>query len=142
MTCGLTKFYIIKKEVIQSAVSNDVIKQFYSLENSGNPKIISEFKITDNSKAPIKMVIFSDFECPTCKAFSEMIPQIINRYQGKIDIQYFFYPLDNSCNPNVKRKIHPNACKASYVASCMPSHDFAKLHMNFFLIKKNLVLVF
>jgi len=114
-------------------MSSGIIKQFYSLANSGNPIIISDYKIANISNAPIKLVIFSDFECPTCKVFSEMIPTFANRYLGKIDIQYFFYPIDIDCNPYVQKTLHPNACKAAYAASCMPSQNFTNIHDTFFL---------
>ncbi|MBC7539076.1 MAG: thioredoxin domain-containing protein [Bacteriovorax sp.] len=126
------KMNIDTKENAQAAISTDVIKQFYTLANLGAPAIASEFKITNIPNAPIKMVIFSDFECPSCKALSEQIPKLMSRYEGKIDIQYFFYPLDNSCNPSMQRPLHQYACKAAYAASCMPLVDFAKTHDEIF----------
>lgn len=129
---GLTKIDINSKAQAQNDVSNDVIKQFYSLPDLGSPEIPSAYKITSVENAPLKMVIFSDFECPSCKLFSELIPQITARYLGKIDIQYYYYPLDNSCNPSMERPLHLYACKAAYVASCMPVQDFAKVHDEIF----------
>ncbi|MDD4973929.1 MAG: vitamin K epoxide reductase family protein [Bacteriovorax sp.] len=129
---GFTKMDIDSKAKAQSDVAGDLIKQYYSLPNLGNPKVISEFKIATAENAPIRMVIFSDFECPACKGLSELMPLIASRYNGKIDIQYFFYPLDNSCNPSMQRPLHQYACKASYVASCMPKQDFAKVHDEIF----------
>jgi protein-disulfide isomerase/uncharacterized membrane protein len=126
------KLNIDTKKQAQAAISTDVIKQFYTLANLGSPGIASEFKITNVPNAPIKMVIFSDFECPSCKALSEQIPKLMSRYEGKIDIQYFFYPLDNSCNPSMERPLHQYACKAAYAASCMPLKDFAKTHDEIF----------
>ena len=35
-------------------------------------------------------------------------------------MQYLFYPLDNNCNPKVTRPLHPLACEAAYLASCLP----------------------
>lgn len=61
-----------------------------------------------------------------------MVPQIASHYQGKIDIQYFFYPLDNSCNPSMERPLHHYACQAAYAASCMPLNEFAKVHDDIF----------
>lgn len=129
---GLTKMNIDSKVKAQSDVAGDLIKQYYSLPDLGSPKTPSEFKIASAENAPIRMVIFSDFECPACKALSEMVPQIVARYQGKIDIQYFYYPLDNSCNPGMDRPLHRYACKAAYAASCMPAQDFAKVHDEIF----------
>ncbi len=128
----LVKLNIEGKEHTQSAVATDIIKQYFGLPNLGAPKIESEFRIASASNAPIKMVIFSDFECPACKALSEQMPSIAARYAGKIDIQYFYYPLDNSCNPSMERPMHQYACKAAYAASCMPLANFDKTHEDIF----------
>lgn len=117
-----------EREKAQSSISQDLIKQFYSLPNLGTPAYPSIFKLAAQNDAPIKMVIFSDFECPACKALSEEIPQIVEKYKGKIDITYYFYPLDNACNPEMKRPLHQYACKAAYAATCMPSSDFYQVH--------------
>jgi uncharacterized membrane protein len=129
---GFTKMNIDTKAKLQKDLVGDLIKQYYSLPNLGTPKLISEFKIATAENAPIKMVIFSDFECPACKGLSELMPLIAARYDGKIDIQYFFYPLDNSCNASMQRPLHLYACKAAYAASCMPKQDFARVHDEIF----------
>ena len=126
------KNIVSEKEKTQKEVSSDVITQYYKLKDLGSPAISSIYKITDVPNAPIKIVIFSDFECPACKAFSELVPQIAARYAGKVDIQYFFYPLDMSCNPSIERPMHQYACKAAYAASCMPVAQFATVHDDFF----------
>jgi protein-disulfide isomerase/uncharacterized membrane protein len=128
----LVKMNVDSKEQNQSAIGADSIKQFYSLPDLGTPKIISDFKIATALNAPIKMVIFSDFECPACKALSEIVPLLTNRYIGKIDIQYFYYPLDMNCNPSMERPIHQYACKAAYAATCMPLGNFVKTHDELF----------
>lgn len=129
---GAAKIYINGKVKAQEDIAGDLIKQYYSLPDLGSPKITSEFKIASAADAPIKMIIFSDFECPSCKALSEQIPQLVSRYEGKIDIQYFFYPLDNNCNPAMERPLHQYACKAAYAASCMPPQNFEKVHDTIF----------
>lgn len=129
---GLTRMNINTKLKAQTDIAGDLIKQYYSLPDLGSPQVASEFKIATAENAPIKMVIFSDFECPACKALSDVMPQLIARYAGKIDIQYFYYPLDNSCNPGMERALHLYACKAAYAASCMPRQDFAKVHEDIF----------
>jgi uncharacterized membrane protein len=117
-----------EREKATSSISADLIKQYFSLPNLGDPKYPSIYKLISQNNAPIRMVIFSDFECPACKALSEEVPAIIEKYKGKIDISYYFYPLDMSCNPNMKRALHQYACKAAYAASCMPSADFYQVH--------------
>lgn len=128
----ITRNSVIEKEKAQKEIGSDLIKQYYSLPNLGSPAISSVFKIASAENAPIKITVFSDFECPACKAFSEILPQIALRYAGKIDIQYFFYPLDNSCNPNMERPMHQYACKAAYAAACMPLDKFASSHDDLF----------
>jgi protein-disulfide isomerase/uncharacterized membrane protein len=129
---ALVKMNVDTKMKAKNEVASDVIKQYYSLPDLGAPKMTSDYKIATAANAPIKMVIFSDFECPACRALSEMMPQIVARYEGKIDIQYFFYPLDNSCNPSMERPLHQYACKAAFAASCMPTADFSKVHDEIF----------
>jgi uncharacterized membrane protein len=129
---GFTKMNIDSKTKAQTEIAGDLIKQYYSLPNLGAPKIVSEFKIASAPNAPISIIIFSDFECPACKGLSELVPLFVARYQGQIDIQYFFYPLDNSCNPYMEKPLHQYACKAAFAASCMPKEDFAKAHDDIF----------
>ncbi|MBY0416252.1 MAG: thioredoxin domain-containing protein [Bdellovibrionales bacterium] len=128
----LTRMNVNSKLANVSAVANDLIKQYYALPNLGEPKTPSIFKIATASNAPIKMQIFSDFECPACKALSSLMPQILLRYGGKIDIQYFFYPLDNNCNPAMERPLHQSACRAAYYAVCSPVEKFGTLHDDIF----------
>lgn len=128
----LTKSNIDKKNENMAAISNDLIKQYYSLPQLGSPNPPSEFKLATAENAPIQMQIFSDFECPACKNLSEMMPQVLLRYGGKINIQYFFYPLDNNCNPSMERPLHQQACRAAYFATCMPAEKFGVLHDDIF----------
>jgi protein-disulfide isomerase/uncharacterized membrane protein len=126
------KMNVNSKIEASTAVSNDLIKQYYGLPNLGTPKDPSPFKIASAENAPIQLHIFSDFECPACRALSELMPQLILRYGGKINIQYYFYPLDNACNPSMERAMHQYACKAAYYAACMPVEQFGAVHDDIF----------
>lgn len=123
---------IAENEKNSSSIANDLIKQFYSLPNLGQPNYPSIYKLNSSNTAAIKMVIFSDFECPACKALSEQVPLIISKYGNNVDIAYYFYPLDNSCNPSMQRPLHQYACNAAYAAVCMPSADFFQVHEHIF----------
>ena len=83
---------------------------------------------SDFSKAPVQLVIFSDFQCPACKMLSELVPKLVKRYKDKINIKYLFYPLDPLCNSKMTSMLHPLACKAAALAYCqegklMEAHD-------------------
>lgn len=124
-----------EKVQAKNSIATSLVKQYYSLPNLGKPKMDSPFRITSAtevfSDAPLRMTIFSDFECPACKLLSEALHKIVERYKGKINIQYFFYPLDHNCNPSMKRPLHQHACNASYVASCLPE-KFGPIHDEIF----------
>lgn len=92
----------------------------------------SKFKLATQANAPIRLVIFSDFECPACKMFSEQLHELLPKYQGKIDVAYHFFPLDQSCNAAIKRAMHPHACAAARVAICRPPAEFQATHDDLF----------
>src|SRR5690606_33581738 len=97
-------------------------QQFETLKDMGTPSYESPYKIhmaTENfADAPVRISVFSDFQCPFCKLVSEQIPDLARGYEDKVNIQYLFYPLDNACNPELKREMHRFACKAAYLAAC------------------------
>jgi protein-disulfide isomerase/uncharacterized membrane protein len=124
-----------KKSEEQSKLSKSIVDQYRALPSLGEPDQESPYKIHMGAAkwmdAPIRMVIFSDFECPFCKLVSEQVPDFIRRYKEKINIQYMFYPLDNKCNPNMERPMHRNACDAASVAAC-DEKQFAEVHDEIF----------
>lgn len=118
-----------KKLEDQAKLAKGIVAQYRALPNLGEPDQESPFKIHMGTEkwadAPIRLVVFSDFECPFCKVVSEQMPDLIRRYGDKINIQYMFYPLDNKCNPNMQSPMHRNACDAAAVSAC----DVKKFHI-------------
>jgi predicted DsbA family dithiol-disulfide isomerase/uncharacterized membrane protein len=131
-----------EKKTRFAQINQAVIEQFKKLENLGEP-IESPYKITDQKidhlNAPIRISIFSDFECPFCGVIAKQTEEIIKnkKYAGRLSVQYFFYPLDNLCNANMKRSFHQYACKAAYVAACSTEH-FLSIHDEIFHHQKEL----
>ena len=72
-------------------------------------------KVKKFDDVPIRIHIFSDFQCPACKRLNDVIHRLSMSYKDKVDMQYFFYPLDSHCNKAMKRPMHPLACKAAYM---------------------------
>ncbi len=112
-----------------------LMKEYDSYPNLGNPQIASPYFIEKSTDvftdAPIQIAIFSDFQCPPCQRLSELASKIATRYHGKINIAYYFYPLDSACNSAVSTPMHPLACKVAYLASCLKD-DFVKTHDEIF----------
>jgi protein-disulfide isomerase/uncharacterized membrane protein len=123
------------KEDIRSKLNTSIVTQFNTMASLGDPTVESPYKLhmatPTFAEAPIRISIFSDFECPFCKVVAEQMPELERRYPGKINIQYFYFPLDAKCNSNVKGRFHENACDAAYLAAC-DEKKFRELHDDIF----------
>ncbi|MDO8557428.1 MAG: thioredoxin domain-containing protein [Candidatus Jorgensenbacteria bacterium] len=65
--------------------------------------------IFGNVAAPVKIVEFSDTECPFCKNFDVTMKQIMNEYAGKVAWVYRHFPL---------AQLHPKAQHESVATEC------------------------
>ena len=128
---GIVYKYNITKDEKQVAVNKQIIQQFFTLPNLGKPDVISPFILASSTEkfedAPIRISIFSDFQCPFCKVLSEQFHKLERLYEGKINVYYYFFPLDSECNDQVKRQIHPHACRAAYLSAC-DKNKFKQAH--------------
>ncbi len=128
-------FSFHSREEAQLRYKKPVLNQFYSFPEFGEPKVESayrNFSSTDKfADAPLRISVFSDFQCPYCQQLAKTLPRIAARYEGKLNIQFFFVPLDMSCNPSMTSPMHEFACKASYLTACSPK-QFAELHDEIF----------
>ena len=135
ISSGILYKTVSDKNTYNSKMADSLLTQYWGLPNLGNPKVDSDYRIISASEkfneAPLQVTFFSDFQCPACAALSRNTHQIINKYKGKINIQYMFYPLDHNCNPSMKRPLHPLACQGAYLASCLPS-KFGQVHDDIF----------
>ncbi len=61
-----------------------------------------------DSKAPVTIVEFSDFECPFCGRAEDAVKKVLSTYGGKVRLVYRDYPLP----------FHARAQKASEAALC------------------------
>ena len=131
------------KENFNNKKYQALIKSYNDLRQLGEPNFESDYRLVSAYKrfsdAPIRITKFSDFECPSCKVFSDILHKLvaIPKYRGKISVQYFFYPLDQACNPSMTRPIHQNACKAAYLASCLPN-KFPQIERKIFASQREL----
>lgn len=64
--------------------------------------------IWGDPKAPVKMIVYSDFECPFCAQFAATMKKIETEFFGKIAITFRHYPLAG----------HPDAKKAAEASEC------------------------
>lgn len=71
----------------------------------------------ETGKMPLPVVVFSDFKCPSCKRFAELLDdKIVPLFDGRLHIVFKHYPIDQECNKLASRTLHPHACSAARIA--------------------------
>lgn len=71
--------------------------------------------ITGPGNARSRIVVFTDFQCPQCRALeTELLDLVKARDDTSLSIKHF--PLCSACNPAVPTSIHPRACDAAVAA--------------------------
>ncbi len=67
--------------------------------------------------AKVLIVKFNDYQCPGCREAHNRYSSIIKSYQakypGQINSITVDYPLEQECNSNINRDLHPGACEAA-----------------------------
>lgn len=83
-----------------------------------------------SANAPVKIIEFSDFECPYCQVAALNFKPRLKQYQDKVQFVFYHLPLDKACNPYMKRDLHEQACNAAGASICAneqqkfwPYHD-------------------
>jgi protein-disulfide isomerase len=66
-------------------------------------------RLRGDPAAPVTIVEFSDFQCPFCARVQPTLQQVLEKYQGRVNLSYRDFPLST---------IHPNATKAGEAARC------------------------
>ena len=69
--------------------------------------------------APVKIVTFSDFLCPSCRRFALAFDQYAAGPTGPhVALYYRSYPLDSTCAAHLPSVMHPGACNVARGAAC------------------------
>ena len=76
------------------------------------PPVTAADHIMGDINAPVKIVEYTDLECPFCKAFTPTMKQIMQEYPGKVAWVMRNFPL---------QQLHPNAPKLALAAECVAS---------------------
>lgn len=79
--------------------------------------------IKGGENAKIKVVEFSDFECPYCKQATPTVNSVLEKYGDDISLEYRHYPLS----------FHPNADRAAQSTECaLEQGKFWQMHDKLF----------
>jgi len=60
---------------------------------SSYPEVINPKPLKGNINADVKIVDYSDLQCPACKSFHPIIKQILQEFGDNISIEYKHFPL-------------------------------------------------
>jgi len=92
-----------------AGVSNKQEVNFAELINKV-PGIAKEDKILGNINAPVKIIEYSDLECPFCKKFHYTLKNIKSIYGDQVVIVYRHFPLSS---------LHSKAIKEAQATECV-----------------------
>lgn len=64
------------------------------------PQINDGDAISGVKDAKVRVVVFSDFQCPYCKLFHTILRDMMKKYADNVVFDYKFFPLDNHAQAN------------------------------------------
>lgn len=100
---------------------NDAIEQFFASWPEKKVRVI-DYKAGDgargNPNSAVRVVEFSDFECPFCRSAAFTLHTALEPFTDKIFFVFKQFPLDPACNPSVQYQVHANACPLARLAYC------------------------
>lgn len=78
-----------------------------------NEGVVVEAHVKGNPDAAVRLVEYSDFQCPACAAFQPVVEQVLASYGDSLAFEYMHYPLP----------IHPYAVQAAVAAEAAGQQD-------------------
>jgi len=64
--------------------------------------------------AAVRLILFSDFQCPACREFARVLPGLMQRFPTRLAVYFKHYPLSSRCHPRLKVDMHPGSCEAAW----------------------------
>lgn len=98
-----------------TASNRKVVAQYQSSTQVDIP-IRATDPVLGPKDAPVRLVVFSSFQCPACKIFAEMVTRLHQQYPNTLAIVFKNFPLDTACNPSLTHQMQPRACDAAFAA--------------------------
>jgi hypothetical protein len=110
VAAGVVQYLVFRANATTDADRENQLARWYFAQ----PRLASEDLV---EAGKIKVVVFSDYECPACSVMVPQFDRLVARYHDggypQVEIVHRDFPLDPACNPSISIKLHPAACKAS-----------------------------
>lgn len=88
-----------------------------------NEGIVIKSHVKGNPDAAVKLVEYSDLQCPACAAFQPFVKDLVDQYGDKLSFEYKHFPLP----------MHPYAIQAAVAAEAAGQQDkFFEFHDKLF----------
>ncbi|MDP2586805.1 MAG: DsbA family protein [Candidatus Komeilibacteria bacterium] len=91
-------------------LENDNVAPAPSAENPVNIELSGDEYFRGDKDAKVKIVEFSDFQCPFCSRFHPTMQQVMSEYGDQVAWIYKHFPLDS---------LHPQARPAAEASECV-----------------------
>lgn len=103
--CALiVTFLVVRRELFLNRTNRDIknVEHWQKLLTEGGHWF-------GKRDAPVKIIEFSDFECPFCRTLKESLDTVLGEYKDKVALIQCNFPLS----------IHPHAYEAAMAAECV-----------------------
>ena len=114
--------YVYSSEGAARAANQDQARRVFMETWDQRPGKTIELKSTDpiwgNPDAKVKVVVFSDFECPHCQRAAFALHTALAPEQNQVQMVFKHFPLDMACNPLLQQPMHANACALAALGYC------------------------
>ncbi|MEI6438099.1 MAG: DsbA family protein [Candidatus Omnitrophota bacterium] len=118
---------IISRQILSLALVVLVIAGLsiykFGIQKAWHPAKINMFqqgRVKGDPAAPVKIVEYTDFQCPACAAANTVLEDLFKKHEGKISLEHKHFPLPR----------HAHSLRASIFAECAveqgkfwPMHD-------------------
>lgn len=95
----------------------DLMRYLHLRESPKAIPIRADDPVQGSAAAPHTVVIFSDFQCPSCSEFATFFEtKILPAHGDSLRLVYKQFPLDSDCNQHLPNTMHENACEAAHAA--------------------------
>ena len=86
--------------------------EFKEFVKAKSNKYVVSGNVLGDKDAKVKVVVYSDYQCPICYAHNVMMHKLAKEMKN-IQIIHKNLPLDTDCNPYLKSPFHQGACVAA-----------------------------
>ncbi len=103
-----------QKEILDTSIKQITDTSRQQAEESRGEPFTGRY-LAGPARAPIRLVIISDYQCPDCRTIEAEVRQITSR-RSDVSVSAKHYPFCMACNSHVGKTLHPNACWAARAA--------------------------